>query len=71
MTFTSCWAFDTHMVSYPNITTQRIFLEKTSRLAQSVKDRKKLQRVVEACSRFYACISLLLTKPELHSEIGS
>ena len=30
--------------------------------------RKKLKRVVKACSRFYACISSLLIKPELHSE---
>ena len=33
--------------------------------------RKKLKRVVKACSRFYACISSLLIKPELHSEIGA
>ena len=32
------------------------------------KDRNKLKRVVKACSRFYACISSLLIKPELHSE---
>ena len=37
----------------------------------SVKDRNKLKRVVKACSRFYACISSLLIKPELHSEIGA
>ena len=37
----------------------------------SVKDRKKFKRVVKACPWFYACISSLLIKPELHSEIGS
>ena len=33
-----------------------------------VKDRNKLKRIVKACSRFYAYISSLLVKPELHSE---
>ena len=33
-----------------------------------VKDRNKLKRIVKACSRFYAYISPLLIKPELHSE---
>ena len=33
-----------------------------------VKDRNKLKRIVKACSRFYAYISSLLIKPELHSE---
>ena len=42
------------------------FTGKTSILAY-VKHRKKLKRVVKACSRFYACISSLLIKPELHS----
>ena len=70
MTFTSCPAFNTHMVSYLNITTQRI-LRRNKQIGSSVKDRKKLQRVIKACSQFYACISSLLIKPELHSEIGS
>ena len=48
-------AFDTHTVSYQNITTQRILLEK-KQISSSVKDR------------FYACISLLLIETELHSE---
>ena len=43
-------AFNTHAVSYQNITTQR---------------------VIKACSRFYAWISSLLIKPKLHSEIGA
>ena len=63
-------AFDTYAVSYQNITTQKVLLEKTQ-IGSSVKDRNKLKRVVKACSRFYACISSLLIKPELHSEIGA
>ena len=30
-----------------------------------------LKRVVKACYWFYPCVSLLLIKPELHSEIGA
>ena len=52
-------AFDTHAVSYQNITSQKVLLEK-KQLGSSVKDRNKLKRVVKACSRFYACISSLL-----------
>ena len=59
-------AFDTHAVSYQNITTQRILL-KNKQIGSFVKDGKKLKRFVKACSRFYACISSLLIKPELHS----
>ena len=62
--------FDTHAVSYQNITTQKVLLEK-KQIGSSVKDRNKLERVVKACSRFYACVSSLLIKPELHSEIGA
>ena len=62
--------FDAHAVSYQNITTQKVLLEK-KQIGSSVKDRNKLKRVVKACSRFYACISSLLIKPELHSEIGA
>ena len=51
-------ASDTHAVSYQNTELYRRF----------VKDGKKLKRFVKACSRFYACISSLLIKPELHSE---
>ena len=61
--------FDTHAVSYQNITTQKVLLEK-KQIGSSIKDRNKLKRVVKACSRFYACVSLLI-KPELHSEIGA
>ena len=52
---------DTHAVSYQNITTQRVLLEKTQ-IGSSVKDRNKLKRVVRVCSPFYACISSLLIK---------
>ena len=62
--------FDTHAVSYQNITAQRVLLEK-KQIGSSIKDRNKLKRVVKACSRFYACVSSLLIKPELHSEIGA
>ena len=55
-------AFDTHAVSYRNITTQRGLLEKTQ-IGSSVKERNKLRRVVKACSRFYPCISSFLIKP--------
>ena len=40
-------------------------------ICSSVKDMTKSKRVVKACSWFSACISSLLIKPELHSEIGS
>ena len=65
-------SFDTHVVSYQNITTQRVLLEK-KQIGSSVKDRNKLLSVVKACSRFYmyVCISSLLIKPELSSEIGA
>ena len=49
----------------------RGFYWERKQIGSSVKDRKKLKRVVKACSWFYACISSLLIKPELHSEIGS
>ena len=45
------------------------FTAKKKQIGSSVKDRNKLKRVVKACSRFYACISSLLIKPKLHSEI--
>ena len=61
-------AFDKHAVSYQNITTQKVLLEKTQ-IGSSVKDRNKLKRIVKACYWFYACISSLLIKQEfIHSE---
>ena len=63
-------AFVTHAVSYQNITRQIILLGKK---ADSVicRGQEKIEEVVKACSWFYACISSLLIKPELHGEIGS
>ena len=58
-------AFDTHAVSYQNITSYW----KNKQIGSFVKDGKQLKRFVKACSRFYACTSPLLIKPELHSEI--
>ena len=63
-------AFDTHAVSHQNITTQRILLEKQAGWL-IFQGREKMKRFVKACSRFYAYISSLLIKLELHSEIGS
>ena len=60
------WAFNRHAVSYQRVITQRILLEK-KQIGSFLKDGKKLSRFVKACSRFYACISSLLIKPELHS----
>ena len=55
-------AFDTHVVSYQNINTQRILLGKKA---------DWLKGPVKASSWFYACISSLLIRPELHSETWS
>ena len=52
-----------HAVSYQNITTQKVLLEK-KQIGSSVKDRNKLKRVVKACSPFYACFSSLLMRTE-------
>ena len=60
-------SFNTHTISYQNITTQRILLEKEADWL-IVKDGKKLKGFVKASSPFYACISSLLNKPELDSE---
>ena len=59
-----------YAISYQNIITQRVLLEK-KQIGLSVKDRNKSMRVLKACSRLYACISSLLIKAKLHSEIGS
>ena len=57
-----------HAVSYQNLTTLKILLEK-KQIGSSVKDRKKLKRVVKACSLFFARISSLLIKAELQSQV--
>ena len=54
-------AFDTHAVSYKNITRQKVLLEK-KQIGSPVKDRNKLKRVVKACSRFYAYLPSLLSQ---------
>ena len=46
----------------------RRFYWKKKQTGSPVKDRNELKRVVKACSWFYAYISSLLIKPELHSE---
>ena len=60
-------SFDTHAVSYQNITTEKVLLQK-KQIGSPVKDRNKLKRNLRACSRFYAYIFSLLFKPELHSR---
>ena len=56
-----------HAVSYQNITTEKVLLQK-KQIGSPVKDRNKLKRNLRACSRFYAYIFSLLFKPELHSR---
>ena len=58
--------FLTRTVYYSNITTQMILLEKQADWLICQGD----ERVVKACSQYYACMSSLLIKPELHSEVG-
>ena len=59
--------FDRQAVSYQNVPTQRILMEKQADWLICQGEGK----IVKACSRFDACISSLLIKPELHSKIGS
>ena len=62
-------AFDAHTVSYQNITTQRILLgKKTDWLICQGQEK-----IEEGCKGMFMilCISSLLIKPELYSEIGS
>ena len=63
-------AFDTYAVSYQNITTQKVLLDK-KQIGSSVKDRNKLNRIVNACSLFYACISSLLISQNYLAKIGA
>ena len=46
------------------ITTQNVLLEKRQ-IGSPVKDRNKLKRVVQACSRFYEYVSSLLYQPRI------
>ena len=59
-------AFDKLVVSYQNITTQKILLE-----IQADWLICQWREIAKACSRFYAFNSSLLIKPELHGKIGS
>ena len=59
---------------FPSFSHARGFLSKynyTEGFTGKKADWRKLKRVVKACFRFYACISSLLIKPKLHSEIGA
>ena len=67
--FPSFWHTHGFLSEY-NITAQKVLLEE-KQIDLSVKDRNKLKRVIKTCSRFYACNSSLLIKPELRSEIGA
>ena len=60
-------AFD-HTQFPIRILLHRGFYLKNKQIGSFVKDGKKLKRFVKAWSRFYACISSLLIKPELQSE---
>ena len=44
------------------------FYWKNKGISSFAKDRKQLKRFVKACSRFYACMSSLLIKPELQGN---
>ena len=59
MTFFAPWALDTYVVSYQNITTQRILLEKQVDWL-TCQEQEKIEEVAKAHSWFYACISSLL-----------
>ena len=63
-------ALDTHVVSYSTITTKRILLEKQADWP-ICQGREKIEEGCKGISRFYACISSLLIKPELHIGIWS
>ena len=65
-------AFDTHAVSYQNVTTQRVLLEK-KQIASSVKDRNKLKKGCKGmfsilCMHFFIAYQARIytqRKPEL------
>ena len=54
MTFTSCPAFNKHMVSYPNITTQRILLEKHADWLICQRQEK----IVEGCKGVFSILCM-------------
>ena len=47
------------------------FTEKNKRIGSFVKDGKQLKRFVKACSRFYACISSLLSSQNYIAKSGA
>ena len=49
-------AFDTHIVSYWNITTQRGFYKKNKHIGLFLKDRKQLKRFVKARLSLILCM---------------
>ena len=59
-------AFDTHAVSYQNITTQKVLLDKKNHIGSSVKDRNKLKRVVKVflilCMHFFIAYQARITE---------
>ena len=44
------------------------FAGKNKHISSSIKDRKKLKRVIKACSRFYACISCCLSSQNYEAK---
>ena len=47
------------------------FAGKNKHISSSIKDRKKLKRVIKACSRFYACISCCLLSQDYEAKAGA
>ena len=47
------------------------FAGKNKHISSSIKDRKKLKRVIKACSRFYACISCCLLSQNYEAKAGA
>ena len=47
------------------------FAGKNKHISSSIKDRKKLKRVIKACSRFYACISCCLSSQNYEAKSGA
>ena len=64
-------AFDTHAVSYQNITTQRILLKKKQADWLICQGREKIEEVCKGMFSILCMHFFIAIKPELHSEIGS
>ena len=52
--------FDTHIVSYWNITTQRGFYKKNKHIGLFLKDRKQLKRIVKAWLSLILCMHFFI-----------